>query len=241
MNGAMCFKKWFIFIWLCFGIVLFSAQESLAQFGRISIRGSIGTGYLPLSDWGDFFGQGESSHYVKDRFGSYWEVGIAYHITEKHVMAFTVGGIKTSASLLEVMMIFYLDGDTTGFAAHVAEWDFRTTPLNLSYEFYPVELHRKNSPFFGVGVSYLLSELEAKAFGYFDSPFREWTQQGTRDGKGYGFHVYLGLQSQITPHVYFISRLRGQYADGMGFTDKKGNIKVEFTGIDLTFGVSWKL
>ncbi len=40
--------------------------------------------------------------------------------------------------------------------------------------------------------------------------------------------------------LYLVSRLRGRYANGMGLTDKEGDIKVEFTGIDFTFGVGWR-
>lgn len=241
MNGAMCFKKWFIFIWSCFGILLFSAQESLAQFGRISIKGSIGTGYLPLSDWGDFCGDIQSGYYQKDRFGSYWEAGICYHLNERHALVFCIGGIRTSASMSSVM-IYGSPSDTTGVAVYVAEWDFNASPLSLSYQFHPLGVNNTNSPFFGAGISYFISKLEFKSFAVYDPLFFGlFNEQGSREGKGYGVHAYLGLQAEITPHVHFISRLRGQYADGMGFTDKKGNIKVEFTGIDLTFGVSWKL
>jgi len=103
-------------------------------------------------------------------------------------------------------------------------------------------VNNTNSPFFGAGVSYFISKLEFKSFAVYDPFFFGlFNEQGAREGKGYGFHVYLGLQSQITQHLHFISRLRGRYADGMGFTDKKGSIKVEFTGIDITLGIDWIL
>ena len=233
----MAMKRYIFWIFIC--SFLFSSQECLAKFHRFSLRTIIGTGYLPLKDWGDFWGEIQSSYYQKDRFGSYWDIGLGYNITEKHALALTVGGISTSASLTGAMFLD-LGGDVIG-VTHVAEWDFTTTPLSLSYEFYPAGAHQKNSPFFGAGFSYLISELEARSLLIYKSVIGELTQEYTRNGKGYGFHAYLGLQSQITQHLHFISRLRGRYADGMGFTDKKGSIKVEFTGIDITLGIGWTL
>lgn len=239
MNREMRFKRWFIFIWLCFGVFLFSAHESLAQFSRISIRGSTGAGYLPLRDWENFCEDIQLSHFSKDRFGSYRNLDIDYHVTEKHIIALTVEDIRTCVSLFGVE-VFTTVTDTIGYASYITEWNFKTTPLGLSYEFHPTGLHRRISPFLGIGISYFISEVKATFFEIHNSLFEKQTQEDTRNGKGYGFHVYIGLQSQIMQHLYLVSRLRGRYADGMGFTDKEGDIKVEFTGIDFTLGVGWR-
>jgi len=206
-------------------------SDSFAQpkSGRISLRGTAGVGYLPLKAWGDFVDDG-TSDYRKERFGSYWDVGVVYRITERHSVALIVGGIEISASDLRTNSSYSVD----------TEWDFRTNPISLSYEFRPTKLNRQFSPFIGMGASYLLSEIEYQ-FEWFGEPYRYDTGGGKRNGEGYGIHAYIGLQSQITPHVYFISRLRGRYADGLGFTQKKGDIKVEFTGIDITLGIDWIL
>jgi len=126
--------KRYIF-WILIYILLFSSQESLAQFDRFSLRANIGTGYLPLKAWGDFVDDG-TSDYRKERFGSYWDMGICYHLNERHALVFCIGGIRTSASMSNVM-IYGSPGDTTGVAIYVAEWDFKATPLDLSYEFHP--------------------------------------------------------------------------------------------------------
>jgi hypothetical protein len=224
-------------IWVFIIILLFSSQESLAQFERFSIRADIGTGCLPLRDWSDFWGDVQSSYYQKDRFGSYWDVSICYNLNEKHALLFSVGGIRISASMSDVM-IFGSPSETTGVAVDVLEWDINAWPLSFSYEFHPVGANNANSPFIGAGVSYFISKLEHKLFAVYDPLyFGLFNEQGVREGKGYGVHAYLGLRSQITSHLYFVSRLRVQYADGMGFTDNKGDIKVEFTGVDLSFGV----
>ncbi len=239
MKGERCFKRWIILIWLCLGVFLLSTQESLAQFSRISVRGSTGAGYLPLKDWENFSGDIQLSHFTKDRFGSYWGLDIDYRITENHIIALTVEDIKTSASLFGVA-VFTTIYDTIGYASYVIDWNFKATPLGISYEFYPTGLRRKISPFLGIGISYFISEVKATFFEIHNSLFEKQTQEGTRDGKGYGFHAYIGLQSQIMQQLYLVSRLRGRYANGMGLTDKEGDIKVEFTGIDFTFGVGWR-
>jgi hypothetical protein len=224
-------------IWVFISVLLFSSAECFGQFDRFSIRANIGTGYLPLKDLSDFWGDVQSSYYQKDRFGSYWDVSICYNLNEKHSLLFSIGGIKISASMSSIIIYGSLD-DTTGVGVYVAEWDINASPLSFSYEFHPVGVNNTNSLFFGAGISYFISKEEYKLFAVYDPLyFGLFNEQGAREGKGYGVHGYVGLRSQITPHLYFISRLRGQYADGMGFTDKKGDIKVEFTGVDLTFGV----
>jgi len=239
MNRETHFLRWFIFIWLYIGSFLFSAQESIAQFSKISIRGNTGVGYLPLKDWENFSGEIGLSHFSKNRFGSYRGIDIDYHIAEKHSIVLTLEDIRTSASLFGVE-IFTTVTDTIGYASYVIDWNFKTTPIELSYEFYPTGLRRKVSPFFGIGISYFISEVKAKYFEIYNSLFEKQTQEDTRDGKGYGFHIYVGLQSQIMQHLYLISCLKGRYANGMGFTDKESDIKVEFTGVDFTFGAGWR-
>jgi len=200
--------------------------------GRFSLRGMAGIGYLPMDAWGDFFSSA-SDNYHKDRFGLYWDVGVVYCITERHSIALTVGIIEISASCHE----------RNSFFSSAIEWDHRTIPIGLSYEYYLTSLNRWFSPFTGftgLGVSYLLSEVESRSV-FVEPLYGRTTEQGKRTGEGYGFHAYFGIQSQLTPHVHFISRLRGRYADGMGFTDNKGDIKVEFTGIDLMLGLGWRL
>ena len=235
----MSFKRWLISIFLSLGILLFSALESHAQISRISIRSSCGVGYLPLHDWESYFGEIQLSHFNKDRFGSYWDFDIVYYIAGKHSIAFNIEDIRTSASLFG-FIVFTSGTDTIGYASTVFEWSFKTTPLGLSYEFYPTGLHGKISPFFGIGVSYFISEVKVKSFEIYNTLFEGPTGEDTRYGKGYGFYTYIGLQSQVMQHLYLVSRLRGRYSNGMGFTDKEGDIKVEFTGIDFTFGVGWR-
>jgi hypothetical protein len=74
----------------------------------------------------------------------------------------------------------------------------------------------------------------------YDSHLEDLTQKSSREGEGYGLHAYLGVQAKLTEHLFMVSRLRGRYADGMAFTDKKGEIKVDFTGVDFTLGLGWR-
>jgi len=225
---------------LCIGMVLFCAQESLAQFDRISVSVSGGAGYLPLKDWKDFATSISSSHFDKDEFSSYLDFRVVYYLTDKHAIALNVEDINTSASLCGAMALTGATGDTTGYTSFVDEWDFSAIPIGLSYEFYPKGSEEKVTPFFGIGASYFFSEVKAKSWFLHDGLFGNLSSESTRDGEGYGVHAYVGVQSQLTEHLLIVSRVRGRYSDGMAFTDKKGAIKVEFTGVDFTLGLGWR-
>ena len=239
MNKGIHLKRKIVFIGLCIGVVLCWVQPSLAQFDRVSVTVSGGAGYLPLKDWKDFAADILPSYYDQDKFGSYLDFRLSYNFTNKHSIVLNVEDIKTFASLSSVEILTNELGDTTGFGFSVTEWEFSAIPIGLSYEFHPMRSEEKVSPFIGAGASYFFSEVRGKLFHLYNSPFKN-TLKGTRDGKGYGVHVYVGVQSQLTEHLIVVSRLRGQYADGMAFTDKKGDIKVEFTGVDFTLGLGWR-
>lgn len=147
-------KRAFTIIWLCIGIVMFRVSDSFGQPkpGRISLRGTAGVGYVPLKAWGELVDDGWGD-YRKERFGSYWDIGVVYGITERHSVVLTVGGIQTSASNR-------ISGSSY---TSIIEWDFRTTPIGVTYEFRPTSQSRSFFPFVGVGTSYLITEIKAKS------------------------------------------------------------------------------
>ncbi|HWR83288.1 MAG TPA: hypothetical protein VN285_08295 [Candidatus Deferrimicrobium sp.] len=192
----------------------------------MSIRATGGVGYLPLNEWTDFARAG-ADNYRKERFGAYWDIGIFCSFARRHAVGLTVGGIGITA---------YDSGSVAPYYSYRTQWDFKTAPVTLVYEFYFSRSNCRFTPFIGAGVSYLITDLEVthKSIG---EPYGLETSVVTGDGEGYGFQGYLGLRSQITPSFFLVSRMRGQYADGWGFTRKKGDVKIEFTGADIALGL----
>lgn len=229
-----------IFLPLCIGLVLWWGADGLAQLDKISISLSGGAGYLPLNDWEDFATSISSSHFEKDKFGTYSELRVAYHLAGKHAIALNVESINISASAHIANALTGPFGDTSGYASSVIEWDFSAVPIGLSYEFRPTGSEESVTPFLGAGASYFFSKLEFKSYFLHDGRFADLSSEGTRDGEGYGLHLYVGVQSEVTKHFFIISRLRGRYSDGMAFTDEEEDVKVEFTGFDFTLGFGWR-
>lgn len=222
------------------GLVVSSAQQSAAQPKSISVSLSGGAGYLPLADWEDFSTSISSSHFKKDRLGSYLDLRAVYHLNNRHAIALHVEDIRTSASLYHAMALTGPAGDTSGYACSVNSWDFSAIPVGVSYEFYLVRSDESTSLFLGAGLSYFFSKVEYKSWFLHDGLFGDLGSEGTRDGDGYGVHAYAGVQCQLTDHILFVSRVRSRYADGMAFTDKNDDVKVEFTGVDFTLGLGWR-
>ncbi len=240
MKNAVNFKLALGLVSLCFSLVFCFMTVSMAQPGNITVTASGGAGYLPLEDWKDFASSGSLSYCKRDRFGSYLDFRLAFHISEKHGLAVNLEKINVSALRYDVMLYRSETGDITGNAPYYIKWDFEAIPIGLSYEYYPRSTKESICPFFGVGGSFLISKVKARDTFLYNSPLPDPTQRSTRDGNGYGFHVYVGLQSKLTDHLLLISRLRGRYADGMAFTDNERDVKVEFTGVDLTLGIGWR-
>ncbi len=228
-----------VYICLCVAMVLFGVLPLQAQSNKISFSVSGGAGYLPLDDWKDTFSGNPSDCFREDKFGSYLDFHASYYLTNKHALALDVEHIAVSASLFDVSIRTNEFGHFVGYFQTVVEWDFSATPIGFSYEFYPNGRESKVSPFLGGGFAYFFSQVRGQSFIYLDQITENQIQKSSRTGKGYGLHVYAGLESKLTDHWVVLSRLRGRYADGMAFTDKPGAIKVEFTGVDFTLGLGW--
>jgi hypothetical protein len=239
MQKTIRLARHVVFVCLFAAITLFCSNPSQAQFDRLSFTFSGGAGYVSLNDWGDFCSSVSLSHYEKDKLGTFLESRIAYHLTDKHTIALHVENIKTSAILCGAMVLAGPWSEPEDHACYVDEWDFSATPIGLSYEFFPLGHEEKVSPFLGTGASYFFSKVEAKCNFLHDGRFEGLDSETSRDGDGYGLHVYAGIQSRIAKNLLFISRLRGRFADGMAFTDPKPAAKVEFTGFDFTIGWGW--
>jgi hypothetical protein len=232
-------RKSIVLTCLCTIMILFFSNSSQAQLDRFSFTLSGGAGYVSLNDWGDLCSRVSMSHYEKDKLGTFLESRIAYHLTDKHAIALNVENIKTSAILYGAMILTGPWSEPEDHACYVDEWDFSATPVGLSYEFFPLGCEEKVSPFLGAGASYFFSKVEAKCYFLHNGRFEGLDSESSRDGDGYGLHVYAGIQSRIANNLLFISRLRGRFADGMAFTDNKAAAQVEFTGFDFTIGWGW--
>jgi hypothetical protein len=229
-----------VLVCLCLGIIFFFAQESVAQFEDITLSFNAGTGYLPLKDWKDFSSQFFGEKLEKDKLGTYLDLRLVIHLPKKLALAVDLEKINISASQHYVDLYTSEIGQVTENVPMLVEWDFEAIPIGLSYEFYPGSIRKKIYPFLGIGASYFFSKVKARSTNLSDPPPENSVTTSSRDGEGYGLHVYVGSQIELTDRLLLISRLRGRYADGMAFTDKRGDIKVEFTGVDLTLGLGWR-
>ena len=240
MNKKIQSKERMVLICFCLAMVLFGGHAVQSEAYKISFSVSGEAGYLPLDDWKGTFRDYPSGRFWEDKFGSYLDFHASYFLTDKHALALDVEHIAVSASLYDVSIRTNEVGHFVGYFQTFLEWDFSSTPVGFSYEFYPKGRESKVSPFFGGGFAYFFSQVRGQTFIYLDQITENPIQKNTRTGEGYGLHAYVGIESKLTDHWVVLSRVRGRYADGMAFTDKPGDIKVEFTGVDFTLGLGWR-
>jgi outer membrane protein W len=201
----------------------------------------VGAVHLPLSDWSDFSGEISDSYYQKKNPNIYYGLSLNYALGKHHSLNLGTELIKTSASLSSVMFITNYNYllDTLDVVPLVIRWEFQGIPVTLGYEYKLSTFNQRFSPVVGIGASYFISEVEAEVLNISGSPFISSLPKEKRTGRGYGFHASLGLISQLTESFSMISQVRYRFSDGMGFTDKKDAIKVEFTGFDFSVGIGW--
>ena len=208
---------------------LASSPELNAQ--PLSIRGSIGVAHLPLPAWSDFWGDVEAnSHYQQNNPNVYYALSVHYALSEHHSINLGTEFIRTTASLSSPM------DNTLG----VADWHIQGIPLTLGYEYRVSAFNEHFIPVAGAGVSYFFSQVDA-SFDQLGETDNANHVSDTRTGKGYGVHGSLGLISEMTQALSIVTQVRYRYSNGMAFTDSEGDVKVEFTGVDVSVGVAWTL
>jgi hypothetical protein len=191
---------------------------------------------MPVSDFTDFLNEVKPGHVSRERFSSVLDFDILYDIGDQHSVLLGVGNVETSVFLSSVI-IYHTGNDTFGFGSDLVEYSFHSVPISLSYEFRPSRIRERVTPLVGVGVSYFISELNFRSITVYDPFLGDHSSEGTREGTGYGVHAYAGFQSRISPQLFLFSRVRGRYADGMAFSDPPESIKIEFSGVDIAFGL----
>jgi len=183
----------------------------------LSIRGSLGFVYLPLADWTEYFGQGHDSYYQKNNPNTYYALSLVYALSEHHALSIGTELIRTSASLSN--------------NAVVIDWSFQGIPVTLGYEYRFPLFNEHFTPVAGVGVSYFICRAEAT------DHFFHYTLE--RKGRGYGIHGSLGLLADLTRSLSLLTQARYRYSNGMAFSGNPGDVRVEFTGFDVSVGLAW--
>jgi outer membrane protein W len=192
----------------------------------VSLRGSVGFVYLPMADWSDFFGEMTDSYYQLNNPNTYVALSVHCAFSEHHSVNVGVEVIRTSASLTTTPPMFLAPGPVM-----VVDWKFQGIPLSVGYEYRFTPFSEHFIPLVGIGVSYVLSEVEATDHSF--------DRTESRHGTGYGIHGSVGLIAQVTNSLGMVTQVRYRYSDGMAFSGAKDDIKVEFTGLDVSIGLEW--
>jgi opacity protein-like surface antigen len=193
----------------------------------VSVRGSIGCAYLPMADWSDFFGEIVNSNYQKNNPNTYVAFSLHCTFSEHHSVNVGAEVIRSSASLTTTPPMFSLPGP----GAIVIDWKFQGIPLSVGYEYRFTPFSEHFLPLVGIGVSYVWSEVEATDH-FFD-------RSDSRKGTGYGVHGSVGLVAQVTNSLGMVTQVRYRYSDGMAFSGANDDVRVEFTGLDVSIGLEW--
>jgi outer membrane protein W len=188
-----------------------------ANAQSLSVQASVGVVTLPLNDWSNFFGNTSNASYTKNNPNLYWALSVYYPLGRDHSIQIGTELIRTSAS--------------SSSPAITVNWKFQGIPITLGYEYKVLTFNEHFTPVAGMGISYFISQVDGS-----DNVFNITSR---RNGNGYGVHLSLGLRWEFAQSLGMVSQIRYRYSDGMAFTDKNNDVKVEFTGFDFSTGLSW--
>ena len=202
---------------------------------HISVGLAAGTGHMPLEKWESFAATLQSYQYESDDLGKYSEAWVRYRVSQRHSLRLGVEYIMVSALGTTLM----IGGANDIIQVYSTTWDFTAVPISLAYELNVERGETAAAPFLGCGVGYYFSDVDATSKELGPRVFGDTS--GSRSGNGLGMCVYAGLRAAVVKGGSLVTQLRYRYADGMVFTEKNGDGKVEFTGVDLTVGIEWSL
>jgi hypothetical protein len=222
-------------------MIVCAFNPDLVRAGNDVVFGlSAGGGHVPSDDWrsagtGLSASRIEESTYSSESLSPFVEASLAFVFRKKNVIRLSVEYITTEANLSST---FFVDNPSSA-ATTLVHWNFSTTPINVSYEAYLLGYDRF-SPFIGLGGGYYFSTVEWRRL--LENPIvGSMKSGGTGDGEGFGMHVYFGFRGIVWQHLGLNSKIRFRYADGMAFTDRDGALSLEFTGVDVSFGMDVRL
>ncbi len=214
-------------------VVLFCATPSRAEF---FIGAQVGAGRLQLHDledsWSEF-GVG----YDDDDLALQWELSATWRFAERHAIRLSVERITT-----EVILHHTVDFDPpTSMGFFWSEQNFETLPVSASYEFAMWCSQGRAATLIGLGGGIYFSEIEGDVVLYHDDPVLAGSFPDSREGKGYGFHLYLRQTAPITDRLFLSGSVRGRWADGMAFDDDARDIPMEIFDFDVVIGLEWEI
>jgi hypothetical protein len=197
-----------------------------------SVGVQTGYGWVPMSEWKDFWSSVGSYH--QDQTALYGEVYGVAQIAPRHGLRLSVERITTRADLVAEVELVPGPGSVTGLVG----WDFRVVPICVSYEYTAWQSSSRASTVFGVGAGYYLSYLDSRV-ETIPANSTIGTLSYSDDRGGYGFHAYLRQTAPITDSLFASLMLRGRYADLRAFGEEVGEIALKFSGIDVAAGIEW--
>ena len=201
-----------------------------------------GAGVMPMSDWDSEAKAYPNSYYSQNDYAGYMDLRLSLISGPHHSFRFAIGHIKTSSTVTYARRVAY-DFDVQVTAVKTILWQFSAIPMEFSYEYHPLGNEGGVVSFFGGGVSGYLTKIDRRDYDLYnysrDTYFS--IKASGYDEIGYGFQVFVGVRAFVCSGLFIETQLRGRYADGTVLTHDHSDIKVKFTGLDLTTGLGWKL
>ena len=214
-------------------IVFLAATPSYSS--EFSLGAGGGVGYMPMTEWEEFTTSGPNSHYSADDVALYLDVLARIRLGGKHGLRVSYGRISKSADWAVVSQFVPGPGSSTS----VVEYKFSTAPFGFAYEYFFSGFENGSTTFAGLGASVYFTSLEAKARDLGISAFPNPPERSERVGRGLGVEIFIGQRARVSDRLSIDVQIRGRWADGLLFSDDAGDIKVEFSGVDVFVFGEW--
>ena len=199
-----------------FYLLALIAISSVYSQNRISISVLGGSNYIPMNKFYNFINSFENSYL--DKFSFSGNIKIQYNFSVKHNIFIGIEYINTTAAIYNCFLS--------------ANYTFSAIPICLGYEYSFKSIGKYWSPYFGIGISYVVEKMEDR--------FRGDVGAGVlyENESTYGFENKIGIEIDLLKNLFAVAELKYRY---IGNTNLTNTVDINLSGVGFLLGIKFKL
>jgi len=202
-----------------FYLVFLVVITNVNSQSRISVSALGGFNYIPMNDFSHYLSSFRNSDLDKFSFSA--NLKVQYNFKSRHNIF--IGGefISTNASF------------TGGFVTVI--WTFEAIPITVGYEYMFKPIEKSWTPYFGLGISYVLRKTTDKYLGDDGFDVQNYYENT------YGFETKIGVEKNLFENLFLISELKYRYIGDTKLNKYTNVVDTNLSGISLLLGLKLTL
>ncbi len=200
---------------ICYLLLLIAISNVNSQ-NRISISVLGGSNYIPMNKFSNFLNSFENSEV--DEFSFSGNFKVQYNLKVKHNIFVGIEYINTTAAIYNNFLSY--------------NYIFNAIPICLGYEYIFKSIGKSWSPYFGIGISYVMEKMEDRFFGDIGTGVL-YEYENT-----FGFENKIGIEIDFLKNLFAVTELKYR---NIGNTNLTNTVNINLSGVSFLLGIKLKL